>query len=135
MNRYISVTLTEDQIKFAMGALAEMYGGSAQVFLKIINRPEEDLKSARQELESAFLQSNTHINMPESSWRAVYEAINAAIYSLGPFELSTITGYNLAEAAEVNLKICSSVWGAYGAASWLEKGNTKNTEQVSGGIG
>jgi len=132
MSHYISVTLSIDQIKFATGALAEMYGGSADAFIKISNRSKSDLESAMQELEAIASGSNPHTRMAESSWRTIYDAINAAIYALGPFELTTITGFSLAEAAEVNLKICSSAWGAYGGASWTEN---KTTEQVSGGNG
>ena len=58
------------------------------------------------------------IELSEPRWRLVYDSINAVVYGLGPFELSTCTHLNLAEACNLNLKICSSVWGFYGDADW-----------------
>jgi len=50
----------------------------------------------------------------------LYQAINAAIYALGPMELTTLTGLELPDAAEVNLRICVGNWGAYGGVAWSD---------------
>ena len=121
MSRHISVRLSKDQMNFVRRSFAEVGGGSSGEFLRIANRSKEDLESAGQEFDVAISVSSIKVRMSEASWRTVYEVINATIYALGPFELSTVTGFGLQEAAETNLRICSAVWGAYGGASWLDK--------------
>jgi hypothetical protein len=128
MNQPISVSLSAEQAEFIRSLVAEAHGGSAKEYLRILNHSRGELDAAAEEFESALVTSSDHIRISETAWRILYDAINAAIYALGPFELSTITGFSLREAAETNLRICSSVWGAYGGASWLDT-HTKSTEQ------
>ena len=58
------------------------------------------------------------VELSEEHWRIVYESINALLYGLGPFELFTLKGMELHEVCNLNLKICSHVWGAYGGCKW-----------------
>ena len=110
------VSISERQQGFIAQCGAEVGGGSSDAFLAIAGRDNETIGSALQDLRSSAEASTAMLSEP--TWRVLYDAVNAAIYSLGPSELTTITGFTLDEAADVQLQICSGVWGAYGGARW-----------------
>ncbi len=43
------------------------------------------------------------------------------MYALGPFEVPIVLGSSLVELADINLRICIDVWGAYGGLTWEER--------------
>ena len=43
------------------------------------------------------------------------------MYALGPFEVPVILRSSLVELADINLRICVDVWGAYGGLTWEER--------------
>ena len=71
---------------------------------------EEDL-----EVLAAFLKGmRTHIS--RRGLRTTYVLINACIYGLGAFEFQTLTGFSVADALNLNLRIAKTLYGCYDSA-------------------
>ncbi len=106
------------QIEFVLGCFKEAAGGSQRAWRALFGEELENLRAPVEAFRSAQSEGRTHVGLSEDDWRRVYSAVNATIYALGPFELQTITSFDLGQAADTNLRICSDVWGAYGKATW-----------------
>ena len=92
------VHLTERQRRFVRQCCGEAGGGSAQQFLAIAGHDAATIRSAAEAYRAAATTPDA-VSLPETIWRVLYDAINAAIYALGPAELQTVTGVTLQEAA------------------------------------
>ncbi len=113
------VGLTTAQIDFVLSCFNEAAGGSHRVWRAIFGEDLEALRVPVETFRSAQAEGRTHVGLSEADWRRVFAAVNATIYALGPFELQTITAFDLRHAADTNLRICADVWGAYGKATWV----------------
>ena len=60
------------------------------------------------------------VEMPVADWRIIFDAVHAAMYALGPLEVSSVLGSTLVELADINLRISVDVWGAYDGPAWAE---------------
>jgi len=116
--RLVSVELQLAQQQFIKQCFGERGGGSADVHSAILNTPLETSNEARAAFGDAIDGSSTAVGLEPHTWRVVYDVVHATVYALGPFELPIVTGFSLEEAAEVNLRICVEVWGAYGGMAW-----------------
>ncbi len=114
MGRFVQ--LGERQQRFVLQCCNEVGGGSAREYLAIAGHDAATIRAAAEDFRVAM--QAAAVSLPESTWRVLYNSINAAIYALGPAELHTVTGFLLSEAADVQLRLCSNVWGAYGEATW-----------------
>ncbi len=97
----------------------EVGGGSASAFIAICNQPASEFDRVRDTTRS--LPAGGPIALSEKEWRVVFDAVQAAMYALGPFEVPVILGSSLVELADINLRICVDVWGAYGGLTWEER--------------
>lgn len=95
-------------------------GGSTTVLQNILGEYVEDARILESKVAAQVKLKHRSIELATDEWRVMYESLNAVIYGLGPSELHTITGFTLAEACDVNLKICSAVWDAYVGRTWQE---------------
>ena len=126
-NGAIPISLTVQAVRFILNALDEVQGSCPSTFLKIAGHTEDTVLRVQAEFEHACGANGARFARPanvvlsEASWRIIFNVNEAAIYSLGPLELETVAGCSLQAAAQVNLLICSSVWGAYGKGSWDSK--------------
>jgi hypothetical protein len=113
------VSLAPTEIDFVLSCFNQAAGGSQRVWQSIYGQELETLRVPVEAFRSAKSEGRSHVGLSEGHWRRVIAAVNAAIYTLGPLELETVTAFGLAEAADTNLRICADVWGAYGKASWV----------------
>ena len=118
----IKIPFTQREQRFLSCVFMEVFGGGST---RAIQTVLGDHVSGARELQTVVrLQSeseNEFIELTELQWRVLYESINAVIYGLGPNELQTCTGQYLHDACNLNLRICSHVWGAFqGKYEWAE---------------
>ena len=104
-------------------------GGSTKAIQAVLGQYAPDAQElepmVRQQSESGM----DFVELTATQWRVMYESINAVIYGLGPAELHTCTGQSLHDACNLNLRICSHVWGAYQAKyEWAES----TTKRIDG---
>ena len=88
-------------------------GGSTAAIQKILGDFVDVARDLRPIVKAQSESDSEYLELTASQWRVMYESLNAVIYGFGPGELQTCTGTYLHEAANINLKICSAVWGAY----------------------
>jgi hypothetical protein len=116
----IAIALDNHEQQFLATVFREVFGGgSTATIQKILGSAH--LEIARYLRATVQLQVDgglASIELTAEEWRVVYESINAVVYGLGPGELQTCTGYDLPEVCNINLKICVSLWGAYGGRNW-----------------
>jgi hypothetical protein len=116
----IAIALNNPEQRFLATVFREVFGGgSTATIQKILGSAH--LEVARYLRATVQLQVDRElasIELTAEEWRVVYESINAVVYGLGPGELQTCTGYDLPEVCNINLKICVSLWGAYGGRNW-----------------
>lgn len=105
-----AVSFTPREVAVIVQCLKEVGGGSAAAFNAVAGHPPGRTRT----LLALFRDlTDGPVELPESGWRDVYNAVHAAVYALGPEELHTCTGYTLAEVADVQQKLCGVVWGAF----------------------
>lgn len=117
--------MTDQQQRFVTQCCNEAGGGSSKAFLAIAGHDESAIRSA---LDAFRANANSSaIALSEPTWRLLYDTVNATVFALGPSELTTVTGYSLEEAANVQLRICAGVWGAYDGPNWTTNNNPSVT--------
>jgi hypothetical protein len=116
----IAIALDNHEQRFLTTVLLEVFGGGSTVVIqKILGSAHwEVARYLREPVQSQVDRGLASIELTAEEWRVLYESINAVVYGLGPSELQTCTGYNLPEVCNINLKICVSLWGAYGGRKW-----------------
>ena len=118
----IRILFTAREQHFLSFVFTEVFGGgSTQAIQAVLG---DTVSSARDLWSAVRLQSESEsefIELTEPQWRVMYESMNAVIYGLGPGELQTCTGQYLHDACNLNLRICSHVWGVFqGKYEWAE---------------
>lgn len=89
-------------------------GGSTTAIQRILGDSTEAARELEPIVETQSESDSEYLELMKTQWRTMYESLNAVIYGLGPAELNNLTGEDsLAAAADLNLRICSGVWGAY----------------------
>ena len=116
-----SIEFSESEISVLRAVFTELYGGSSKAIISISNHPECELEELSAQIRENIRAKHYIWEFEESEWREIYDFINAVIYGLGPFELEMLTRHTIYEILQTNLRICTSLWGAYGGASWVEK--------------
>jgi hypothetical protein len=112
----IAIAFDEHEQYFLAFVFVEVFGGgSTRIIQKILGDYVEAAHNLRLKVRSQAEAGLLSIELTVDEWRVMYESLNAVVYGLGPSELHTCTGYNLQEACNINLKICTAVWGAHGA--------------------
>ena len=112
----ISIGFTKRQRRFLTSALVEVSGGgSTKVIQATLGTELEAVERLEKKIGD---QPHSTVSLSSSEWRTLYHSINAVVYGLGPFELDTCTGMRLADVCNINLAICSAVWGVYYGAQW-----------------
>lgn len=107
-----SILLTEDEYGFINRCFAELlYGASAVAMKHVLGDETSQAEELKQLLSSRSASNFPALSKP--SWRVIYNVIHAAIYALGDNELETLTGFELNQAINTNLKITSQLWGTY----------------------
>jgi hypothetical protein len=119
MNTLITVSLTDRQFRLIQSCINEAGGGSAAAFAAICNQPGSSIDRVRD--TTSLLPAEGPFALVEADWHVVFDAVHAAMYALGPFEVPVVLGSSLVELADVNLRICIDVWGAYGGLTWAER--------------
>ena len=115
----ISIAFPDHQRRFLSTSLLEVFGGGAtNAIQSVLGSETEAARLLEPEINRQVKNSDLPITLSSENWRTMYHAINAVIYGLGPAELQTCTGLYLSEIANINLKICGAVWGAYDKAQW-----------------
>ena len=103
-------------------------GGSTRSIQTVLGEYVSDARELEPIVRQQAKSETKFIELTEAQWRVMYESMNAVIYGLGPGELQTCTGQNLHDACNLNLRICSHVWGAFqGKYEWAES-ISKRTE-------
>ncbi len=125
----IKIPFSQREQHFLSFVFVEVFGGGST---RAIQTVLGDHVSAARELQPLVrLQSESEsefIELTESQWRVMYESMNAVIYGLGPCELETCTGMYLHDVCNLNLRICSHVWGVFqGKYDWAAS-DSKRTE-------
>lgn len=115
----ITVSLTDRQFGLIRSCISEAGGGSASVFAAVCGQPASAFDRVRD--ATRVLPAEGPVALSESDWRVVFDAVHAAMYALGPFEVPAVLGSSLVELADINLRICIDVWGAYGGLTWAER--------------
>ena len=116
----IRIPFTAREQHFLSFVFTEVFGGgSTQAIQAVLG---ETVSGARELQPVLRLQSESEtefIELTEPQWRVMYQSMNAVIYGLGPSELQTCTGQYLHDACNLNLRICSHVWGVFqGKYEW-----------------
>lgn len=96
----------------------EVGGGSASAYVAICGHEPSEFDRVRGSVRSSEVED--FLEMPAADWRIIFDAVHAAMYALGPLEVSSVLGSSLVELADVNLRISVDVWGAYGGSTWAE---------------
>ena len=118
----IKIPFTEREQHFLSFVFTEVFGGgSAQVIQTVLGDAVSGARELRPVVRRQSESETEFIELTEPQWRVMYESINAVIYGLGPTELQTCTGQYLHDACNLNLRICSHVWGVFqGKYEWTE---------------
>jgi hypothetical protein len=117
----ITIAFNKREQHFLSFVFTEVFsGGSTSRIQNIIGHHVEAARQLRPKVKLQSESESLSIELTANEWRVMYESLNAVIYGLGPHELQTCTDYYLHEACDINLKICSAVWGAYGGMTWAE---------------
>lgn len=96
-------------------------GGSTTAIQRILGDSTEAARALEPIVRTQADLNSPYLELTEAQWRTMYESLNAVIYGLGPAELHILSSDGLAEVADLNLIICSKVWGAYrGDLVWDE---------------
>ncbi len=114
-----TIEFEQSQQKFLFSIFSEVFdGGSTQAIQNILGDRVAEAKQLRNSVETQVKKDAKSIKLTNERWRVIYESINAVIYGLGPFELQTLTGCDIQDALNINLRICSQVFGVYGKVTW-----------------
>jgi hypothetical protein len=117
----ITIDFNQSEQDFLAFVFVEVFGGGSTTSIQnILGDRVEAARELGQEVRLQSKSGSPSIALSPDEWRAMYDAINAVIYGLGPSELATCTGYELDQVCNINLRICAAVWGAYGASHWAE---------------
>ena len=118
----IKITFTKRQQRFLSFVFTEVFGGgSTQAIQAVLGDAVSDARELRPLVRLQSESETEFIELTETQWRVMYESMNAVIYGLGPGELQTCTGQFLHDACNLNLRICSHVWGVFqGKYEWAE---------------
>ena len=110
----IKITFTKRQQRFLSFVFTEVFGGgSTQAIQAVLGDAVSDARELRPLVRLQSESETEFIELTETQWRVMYESMNAVIYGLGPGELQTCTGQFLHDACNLNLRICSHVWGVF----------------------
>ena len=118
----IKIPFTEREQHFLSFVFTEVFGGgSTQAIQAVLGDAVPGARELRPVVHLQYKSESEFIELTELQWRVMYESMNAVIYGLGPGELQTCTGQYLHEACNLNLRICSHVWGVFqGKYEWAE---------------
>lgn len=116
----ISIHFSENEIGFIRACFREVLSGaSTREMGKMLG---DDLPLADPILKKIDAQRSTldaaSLTLTKTEFQIVYDAVHAAIYGLGEFELTTLTGFPLNMAVNTNLKIAHRLWGVYGESKY-----------------
>ena len=118
----IKITFTKRQQRFLSFVFTEVFGGGSTLAIQaVLGDAVSDARELRPLVRLQSESETEFIELTETQWRVMYESMNAVIYGLGPGELQTCTGQFLHDACNLNLRICTHVWGVFqGKYEWAE---------------
>ena len=117
----IAIPFNDREQRFLAFVYVEIFGGgSTEAMQKILGEQLEKARSLAPKIKDLASDETPYVELTAEEWRVMYDAVHAVIYGLGPHELSICTGNYLREACDINLKICTAVWGAYGGMKWMD---------------
>jgi hypothetical protein len=116
----IRIPFTEREQRFLSFVFTEVFGGgSTQAIQTVLGDAVPGVRDLQPVVRLQSKSETEFIELTESQWRVMYDSVNAVIYGLGPGELQTCTGQYLHDACNLNLRICSHVWGVFqGKYEW-----------------
>ena len=110
----ITIEFDAEAQRFLALVFVEVFGGGSTAAIQtILGDSVEAARELEPIVKAQWKSDSGYLELTQSQWRIMYESLNAVIYGLGPTELQTCTGTYLHQAANINLKICSAVWGAF----------------------
>jgi hypothetical protein len=111
----LTFKLSDEELEFLVACFREMLSGaSSKEISKIAESDIERAKTICRKLpkESAL------VLLHRDEWHTIFNVINATIYGLGQFELGTLTGFDVKDALNLNLKIAHRLYGVYDGAKF-----------------
>lgn len=118
----IKIPFTEREQHFLSFVFTEVFsGGSTGSIQAVLGEQVPDARELKPAVQQHTQSDTEFIELTEAQWRVMYESVNAVVYGLGPSELQICTGQSLHDACNLNLRICSHVWGVFqGKFEWAE---------------